>query len=81
MVTVTVEKEGSTGVITVMDDGDGVEGADLERVFQPGVRVAPSASDKTAGLGLARRLAEAAGGTIVAHSGPGGRFTVRLPLA
>jgi signal transduction histidine kinase len=82
-VTITVAKEGTAGVITVTDDGEGVASADLERIFQPGVRIAPRATDKTAGLGLAlaRRLADAAGGSILAHAGPGGRFTVRLPLA
>jgi signal transduction histidine kinase len=82
-VTITVTKEGTTGVIIVTDDGEGVASCDLERIFRPGVRIAPTASDTTAGLGLAlaRRLADAAGGSILAHAGPGGRFTVRLPLA
>jgi signal transduction histidine kinase len=82
-VTVTVAREGTTGVISVSDDGDGVASGDLERIFQPGVRLAPRPDEATAGLGLAlaRRLADAAGGSILAHPGPGGRFTVRLPLA
>jgi two-component system OmpR family sensor kinase len=82
-VTVTVARDGTTGVISVTDDGEGVASADLERIFEPGVRVDPRPGDTTAGLGLAlaRRLADAAGGTILAQAGPGGRFTVRLPLA
>jgi signal transduction histidine kinase len=82
-VTVAVAREGTTAVITVSDDGDGVAAADLERIFQPGVRIDPPAGERTAGLGLAlaRRLAAAAGGSILAAAGPGGRFVVRLPLA
>ena len=82
-VTVTVAREGTTAVITVDDDGAGVDAADLERIFEPGVRIAPSQDDPTPGLGLAlaRRLATAAGGSILAAHGPGGHFTVRLPLA
>ena len=82
-VTVAVAREGTTAVITVTDDGDGVDAADLERIFQPGVRIASRPADRSAGLGLAlaRRLAAAAGGSILARPGPGGHFTIRLPLA
>ncbi len=82
-VTVAVAREGTTAVITVTDDGDGVDAADLERIFQPGVRMASRPADRSAGLGLAlaRRLAAAAGGSILARPGPGGHFTIRLPLA
>jgi signal transduction histidine kinase len=82
-VTVAVAREGTTAVITVTDDGKGVGAADLERIFQPGVRIASRPTDRSAGLGLAlaRRLAAAAGGSILARPGPGGHFTIRLPLA
>ena len=82
-VTVAVAREGTTAVITVTDDGKGVDAADLERIFQPGVRIASRPADRSAGLGLAlaRRLAAAAGGSILARPGPGGHFTIRLPLA
>jgi two-component system, OmpR family, sensor kinase len=82
-VEIAVAREGTTAVITVADDGDGVAEADIERIFQPGVRISPGPGDGTAGLGLAlaRRLADAAGGSIQAEPGPGGRFVVRLPLA
>ncbi len=41
-VTVRVAREGTTAVITVSDDGDGIAAADLERIFQPGVRITRS---------------------------------------
>jgi signal transduction histidine kinase len=81
-VVVAVAREGTTAIITVTDDGDGLAAGDLERIFEPGVRIAPRRGDGTGlGLALARRLAAAAGGSILAAPGPGGRFTIRLPLA
>ena len=82
-VEIAVVRDGTTAVITIADDGDGIAAADLERIFQPGVRISPRAGDGTSGLGLAlaRRLAAAAGGSIHADPGPGGQFVVRLPLA
>jgi signal transduction histidine kinase len=82
-VVVAVAREGTSAIITVTDDGEGIAAVDLERIFEPGVRVAPRDGDRTAGLGLAlaRRLAAAAGGSILAAPGPGGHFTIRLPLA
>jgi signal transduction histidine kinase len=83
-VTIKVTRDGTNAVIDVDDDGAGVDADDLERIFQPGVRIEPDSGDPTSGglgLALARRLATAAGGTIVAAHGPGGHFSLRLPLA
>jgi two-component system, OmpR family, sensor kinase len=82
-VVVEIGREGTNAAILVSDDGEGVEASDLERIFEPGVRVGAHPGEQSAGLGLplARRLAAAAGGSIAATAGPGGRFTVRLPLA
>ncbi|MDX6621969.1 MAG: hypothetical protein QOK36_4355 [Gaiellales bacterium] len=82
-VEIAVARDGTTAVITIVDDGAGIAPADLERIFQPGVRIVPRDGDGSAGLGLtlAQRLATAAGGSIGAQPGPGGRFVVRLPLA
>ncbi|HEY3438614.1 MAG TPA: HAMP domain-containing sensor histidine kinase [Actinotalea sp.] len=64
--------------VSVIDDGPGVAGDDLDRVFLPGER--GEASDGLGlGLALARRLARAAGGDVSADPGPGGRFRTRLP--
>jgi two-component system, OmpR family, sensor kinase len=76
--------EPGSAVITVGDDGPGVDPADVERIFDPGVRGAGGDGDQHgAGLGLAlsRRLARAAGGDVDARPGPGGRFVVRVPAA
>jgi signal transduction histidine kinase len=87
-VTITAER-GHNGTVTyaVQDDGPGVPQADLERIFEPGVR-GPASSQhggiEGAGLGLAlaRRLARAAHGDVEAHADErGGNFTVVLPAA
>jgi signal transduction histidine kinase len=82
-VTVALGLQGTDAVIAVSDDGPGVADGDLARIFEPGVRIGAREGEQSAGLGLAlaRRLAIAAGGSIAAAAGPGGRFTVRLPLA
>jgi signal transduction histidine kinase len=80
---VTVSRDGTSVLITVSDDGPGIDPLELEHIFQPGARgaSAPDANGAGLGLALARRLARAAGGEITAQPGPGGRFTARLPAA
>jgi len=65
-------------VLTVVDDGPGVPAEELDRIFEPG----HSTREEGAGLGLplARRMASAAGATLAARPGPGGRFELRIPL-
>ncbi|MFB6978348.1 ATP-binding protein [Streptomyces scopuliridis] len=78
--------------VRVIDDGPGVPETFIPSLFEPGRRAAPGDGHDGAGLGLAlaRRLARAAGGDITLDTagagagstpgtGPGARFTVRLP--
>ncbi|PVE11898.1 ATP-binding protein [Streptomyces scopuliridis] len=78
--------------VSVVDDGPGVPESFVPWLFEPGRRAAPGDGHDGAGLGLAlaRRLARAAGGDITLDTagagagstpgtGPGARFTVRLP--
>jgi signal transduction histidine kinase len=74
---VVVTRDGGTVVIAVLDDGPGVAAEDIEAVFEPGHTT--SADGAGLGLSLARRMARAAGGDLVARPGPGGRFEVRAP--
>ncbi len=84
-VSVELRVNGSTAVVDVEDDGDGIAEDAIDVIFEPGVRGAVAATDlRGAGLGLAlaRRLVRTAGGEIVARANDaGGRFSVRLPLA
>jgi PAS domain S-box-containing protein len=69
--------------VAVSDTGAGIEPSELTRVFEPYVRGAGSRAGGTGlGLDIARRLARAMGGDVVAESEPGAgsTFTVRLPL-
>ncbi|MFJ7204150.1 sensor histidine kinase [Streptomyces sp. NPDC098789] len=86
-VAVTVSGEGRPGaaaVLEVCDDGSGVPEAERERVFTRFTRLDASRSRDAGGTGLglaiARDIAVAHGGTLDAGAGPGGRFTLRLPV-
>jgi heavy metal sensor kinase len=72
--------------ITVADTGIGIAPADVERIFEPFLRLDAARAHDTggAGLGLAitRSIVIAHGGVIAVESRPGSgsRFTIRLPL-
>jgi signal transduction histidine kinase len=85
-VRVSVRADNGAVVFDVVDDGPGVEPGDADRIFQPGVRGAASGNGQAGagaglGLSLARRLAQAADGSVSVQPGRGGRFRVRLPVA
>jgi signal transduction histidine kinase len=76
-VVVSTAAAGASVAIAVEDDGDGVPPGEHEAVFNPGVS---SRGGAGLGLPLARRLARACGGDVVAvPTAPGGRFELRLP--
>jgi histidine kinase len=87
LVTVTVAVDGAIATVTVTDTGIGLASEDLERVFErfyrvPGVERPPGGSG--IGLAIARAVARAHGGDLVAASGGPGRgttFTLQLPTA
>jgi CheY-like chemotaxis protein len=85
-VRVTVGCAGGRHVFTVRDTGVGIDGAMLERLFQPFEQAEAEANRRFggSGLGLAvtRRLVERMGGTLSVESqlGVGSTFTVAIPL-
>ena len=86
-VDLTVRREGNEVVITVRDDGVGIEEGERERIFQMFYQAGRSHEKGHGGLGLgltlARALVELHGGAIEAESpglGGGSTFWVRLPL-
>ena len=74
-------------VITIDDQGPGIPDTDLERVFDPFVRLEGSRSRDTGGTGLglsiARTILQSHGGDIVLSNGPEGglRAIISLPVA
>ena len=76
------ERDGAQAVLAVEDEGGGVPAAERERIFERFTRLEPG---RGLGLGLyiARQLARAQGGDLVAADARvagGARFELRLPL-
>jgi len=83
----TAELQGSDAVVSVRDNGIGIPGDMLSRIFDMFTQVNQSREQSQGGLGigltLVRRLVEMHEGSIEAHSnGPdaGSEFVVRLPI-
>jgi two-component system, OmpR family, sensor kinase len=82
-VRVALESTGDSATIMVSDQGPGIPPAELERVFDRFHSVDLSAKSRSgAGLGLAiaRTIALAHGGKLVAENPPGGGARLRLTL-
>ncbi|MBF0471349.1 MAG: ABC transporter substrate-binding protein [Gammaproteobacteria bacterium] len=80
LLVISLQRSGSCVVITVTDNGGGIELQPVSAVFRRGVR---AKSSPGAGLGLyvAKQLAERLQGTIRAENrGEGACFTLTLPL-
>jgi len=86
-VTVTVRQKNNYVEVVVSDTGEGIPAEDLPNIFERFYRVDKSRARATGGTGLgltiAKRLVEAHGGKIEAHSEPGkgSRFAFTLPIA
>ncbi|MGQ2990907.1 MAG: sensor histidine kinase [Brevundimonas sp.] len=78
-----VEVESGWAILKVDDPGPGLEEADLERVFEPYVRLGQDASGIGLGLSIVRSIVRAHGGGVsLQNLAPQGlRALVRLPLA
>jgi two-component system OmpR family sensor kinase len=84
-VTVSVERQGTDAVLTVHDDGPGIDPAVSAELFERFSRADRSRARQTGGTGLGlsivRAIVEAHAGSIAVHSEPGDTtFTVRLPM-
>jgi PAS domain S-box-containing protein len=83
----TAEQHGNVAVVRVRDNGSGIAGEMIPKVFEMFTQVDTSQSRSRGGLGigltLVRSLTEMHGGTVEARSdGPakGSEFLIRLPL-
>jgi heavy metal sensor kinase len=85
-VEIAIERDGADAVVHVRDTGVGMDAVDVERIFEPFVRLesAPAHETGGAGLGLSivRAIVTAHGGTLSVHSTrwAGSTFTIRLPV-
>jgi len=85
-VEVMASREGQELVISVLDHGPGVNPQDVGRIFDAFYRSddrPPDVGGAGLGLSIARRLAEAQGGSLsyAPRDGGGSVFTLRLPAA
>jgi CheY-like chemotaxis protein len=86
-ITLSATLEGEQVVLTVQDQGLGIPGAMLARVFEPFVQVNRNGSGTHDGLGIGlaivRNILQAHGGTVRAESegdGRGTRVTLQFPV-
>jgi K+-sensing histidine kinase KdpD len=85
-ITIVAARVGSSVVVEVLDEGEGIPPADLERVFEKFYRVRGGDRQRAgSGLGLAicRRFVQAMGGSIVAANREdrrGAIFTIEFPV-
>ena len=79
-IAITSAISGPTVVITVDDDGPGLEASMREAVLQRGVRADEAAPGSGLGLAIVRDLAELYGGSIALGGSPAGGLRARLQL-
>jgi signal transduction histidine kinase len=79
-VVVSVAHDDAHVRVSIVDDGPGVDVAEVDRIFEPFARGLRRLDSEGTGLGLtiSRQLAQAVGGDVTAEPGPGGCFVVRL---
>ena len=86
-VTVTCNVRDHLVAIEVRDEGQGIEEANLEAIFEPFVQLSSgltrTAEGSGLGLAISRELARLMGGDVIVESEPdkGSRFTLTLPLS
>ena len=80
----TVEESGDDVVVTVADDGEGIDAEDVEEVFDRFFRGANARRRQVGGAGLGlsivRTIVEAHGGDVSVTSVAGEGTTVRMSL-
>jgi histidine kinase len=85
-VTVAVDQDGDHGLVSVTDDGSGIAPDEIDHVFDRFFRGSDSHRRSGTGLGLsvARGIAMAHGGTLIATSagrGQGATFVLTVPMS
>jgi heavy metal sensor kinase len=87
VVELSLVRDGPAAVIAVRDTGVGIAPENVERIFEPFVRLDAARARETGGVGLGlaitRSIVTAHGGRLTVESTPnrGSTFAIRLPLA
>jgi PAS domain S-box-containing protein len=81
--TIAVLTDGDTAVLSVVDDGIGMDGETQAQIFEPFFTTKPLAESSGLGLSTVHGIVGQSGGTLVVDSEPGRGtiFTIRLPVA
>lgn len=79
-VTISAQKQGEELILTVEDDGDGIQADELAHALTPGVRLENVSEGYGFGLSIVRDLAQLYGGSLMLESAPGGGLKARLNL-
>ena len=81
-VRVSAERTADRVVIAVADRGPGIPSEELQRIFEPGVRLDRSSPGSGLGLPLVKAIVERHGGTVAVTSteGAGTTFLISLPV-
>lgn len=80
IVRVEASRRGSSIVLSVSDEGDGIAADDVQRVFEPGIRLTSSRPGSGLGLAVVQAIVVAHGGEVLVESSPGRGSTFRLVL-
>jgi signal transduction histidine kinase len=81
--TVNVDMEKMLAIYAVEDSGSGIEAADVERIFEPYVKLNQYFDGDGIGLTVSRNIARRLGGDLLLDTefaGPGCRFVLQLPI-
>jgi signal transduction histidine kinase len=82
-ISIALRATADEATVTFADTGEGIDAANLSRIFDLFVQVAPHRTGLGIGLALVHRIVQMHGGSITAASpglGAGSTFVVRLPM-
>jgi signal transduction histidine kinase len=82
-VSLVATREGSQYILTIRDNGVGIEANNIEKIFDPFFTTKPSDEASGTGLYLSREIIQNHGGDITVKSvqDEGAEFTITLPIA
>jgi signal transduction histidine kinase len=82
-VSLVATREGDQYVLTIRDNGVGIEANNIEKIFDPFFTTKPSGEASGTGLYLSREIIQNHGGDITVKSvqDEGAEFTITLPIA